>query len=82
MLNKNLKLVSRKDAKAAKNGKNKKKVYCLNSRRTGISLRALRLCEKMICFFCSGLSGLGIPCFKKFHYPIRSLSSTIFLTCP
>jgi hypothetical protein len=36
-------------AKTAKNDKNKK-VDCLNSRRTGISLRALRLCEKMLCF--------------------------------
>ncbi len=47
----------RDSAKAAKNGKNKK-VYCLNSRGTDISLRALRRCEKMLCFVpvCPGLN--------------------------
>jgi hypothetical protein len=41
--------VSRQDAKTAKNGKNTK-AYCLIQDVTGISLRALRLSEKMLCF--------------------------------
>jgi hypothetical protein len=43
------KAFSRKDAKAAKNGRNKE-VCRLNSRHTGFSLRALRLCEKRVKF--------------------------------